>query len=97
MIDHALTPRERRLRRGLVALAMVCALLVLVIVAVLVYWHMYLLGPSGDPFTRGPFVTRLDTTGATLAWRIGGGEKVELTASGPGGTSRPVRLGLRLR
>jgi hypothetical protein len=86
MTDHALTPRERRLRRGLVALAMVCALLVLVIVAVLVYWHMYLLGPSGDPFTRGPFVTRLDTTGATLAWRIDGGQKVELTASGPGGT-----------
>ena len=86
MTDHALTPRERRLRRGLVALAMVCALLVLLVIAVLVYWRLYLLGPSGDPFTRGPFVIRLSTTEATLAWSIEGGRRVELTATGPGGT-----------
>ena len=86
MTDQALTPRERRLRRGLVALAMLSALLVLAVVAVLVYWRLYLLGPSGDPFTRGPFVTRLDTTGATLAWSIDGGRGVELTATGPDGT-----------
>ena len=73
MTDDALTPRERRLRRGLVALAMLSALLVLAVITVLIYWHLYLLGPSGDPFTRGPFVTRLDTTGATLAWSIEGG------------------------
>jgi hypothetical protein len=86
MTDHALTPRERRLRRGLVALAMACAVLVLVVIAVLVYWRLYLLGPSGDPFTRGPFVIRLDTTGAALAWSIEGTSKVELTAAGPDGT-----------
>ena len=49
MTDHALTPRERRLRRGLVALAMVCALLVLVVVAVLVYWRLYLPRTVGRP------------------------------------------------
>jgi hypothetical protein len=87
MTDDALTPRERRLRRGLVALAMLSALLVLAVITVLVYWHLYLLGPSGDPFTRGPFVTRLDTTGATLAWSVDGGRKVELTATGPDGTA----------
>jgi calcineurin-like phosphoesterase family protein len=86
MTDHALTPRERRLRRGLVALAMLCAALLLVVIAVLVYWRLYLLGPSADPFTRGPFVTRLSTTGATLAWSIESGRRVELTATGPGGT-----------
>ena len=86
MTDHALTPRERRLRRGLVALAMACAVLVLVVIAVLVYWRLYLLGPSGDPFTRGPFVIRLDTTGAALAWSIEENSKVELTAAGPDGT-----------
>jgi hypothetical protein len=86
MTDHALTPRERRLRRGLVALAMLCAVLVIVVITVLVYWRMYLLGPSGDPFTRGPFVTRLSTTGATLAWSIDDGHAVELTATGPDGT-----------
>jgi Calcineurin-like phosphoesterase len=86
MTDHALTPRERRLRRGLIAMAMVCAVLVLVVITVLVYWRLYLLGPSGDPFTRGPFVIRLGTTGATLAWSIDGTRPVELTATGPAGT-----------
>ena len=86
MTDHALTPRERRLRRGLVGLAMACAVLALLVIAVLVYWRLYLLGPSGDPFTRGPFVIRLSTTEATLAWSIEGGRRVELTATGPGGT-----------
>ena len=69
---------------------MVCALCVLV-VAVLVYWRLYLLGPSGDPFTRGPFVIRLSTTEATLAWSIEDGRRVELTATGPGGTVTGAR------
>ena len=86
MTDHALTPRERRLRRGLVALAMLCASLALLVVAVLIYWRLYLLGPSGDPFTRGPFVIRLSTNEATLAWSAEGGRRVELTAAGRGGT-----------
>jgi hypothetical protein len=86
MTDHALTPRERRLRRGLVALAMLCAVLTLLVVAVVVYWRLYLLGPSADPFTRGPFVIRLSTTEATLAWSIDDGQRVKLTATGPDGT-----------
>ena len=86
MTDHTLTRRERRLRRGLVGLAMVCAVLALLVVAVLVYWRLYLLGPSGDPFIRGPFVIRLSTTDATLAWSIDGGRRVELTATGADGT-----------
>jgi Calcineurin-like phosphoesterase len=83
----ALTSRERRLRRGLVGLAMACAVLVLAVAAVLVYWRLYLLGPSADPFTRGPFVVRLSETSARLAWTIPGGQGVELTAAAPGGSS----------
>jgi hypothetical protein len=91
MSDHVLTPRERRLRRGLVGLAMLCAVLALLVVAVLVYWRLYLLGPSGDPFTRGPFVTRLGTATATLAWSIDGDQAVSMTATGPDGTATATR------
>jgi hypothetical protein len=94
MTDHALTSRERRLRRGLVALAMLSAVLALLVVAVLVYWRLYLLGPSGDPFTRGPFVIRLSETQASLAWSTDGDQHVDLTATGPDGTS--VATGGRL-
>jgi len=86
MTDQALTPRERRLRRGLVALAMLCAVLVLLVAAVLIYWRLYLLGPTGDPFTRGPFVYRLSTTEAALSWRVDDDRPVELEATGPDGT-----------
>src|SRR6266513_2000194 len=96
MTDHALTPRERRLRRGLVGLAMACAVLALLVVAVLVYWRLYLLGPSGDPFTRGPFVIRLGTTDATLAWSIDDSRRAALTATGPGGTVTVTATGGRL-
>jgi hypothetical protein len=86
MTDETLTPRERRLRRGLVGLAMLCAALALLVAAVLIYWRLYLLGPSGDPFTRGPFIYRLGTDEAALSWRVDGDRPVELTATGPDGT-----------
>ncbi len=66
------TPLERRLRRVVVGLAMLCAALVLVVAAVLVYWKLYLLSPSADPFSRGPFVIRLGETSAELAWTLPG-------------------------
>jgi tartrate-resistant acid phosphatase type 5 len=81
------TPLERRLRRVVAGLAMSCALLVLVIVAVLVYWKLYLLSPSADPFSRGPFVTRLGETSAELAWTPPGNGRVQLVATAPDGTS----------
>ena len=93
MPSSELHPRERRLRRALVALAMLSAALVLVVVAVLVYWRLYLLGPSGDPFTRGPFVIRLGETTAELAWSISGDRRVSLTATAPDGTTAAARGG----
>ena len=87
------TPLERRLRRAVAALAMLCALLVLVVVAVLVYWKLYLLSPSADPFSRGPFVIRLGGTSAQLAWTLPGGRRVDLTAAAPDGTTATARGG----
>ena len=81
------TPLERRLRRVVVALAMLCAVLVLVVAAVLVYWKLYLLSPSADPFSRGPFVVRVGGTSADLAWSLPGDRRVELVATAPDGTT----------
>jgi hypothetical protein len=89
------TPLERRLRRVVVGLAMLCALLVLVLViaGVLVYWKLYLLSPSADPFSRGPFVIRLGETSAELAWTLPGHGRVDLVATAPDGTSVAGRDG----
>jgi hypothetical protein len=79
--------RVRRLRFALAgagALALVCTLAV---AAVLVYWHLYLLAPKGTPFTRGPFVIRLSSAGAQLAWTLKSPANVELRALAPDGTA----------
>src|SRR5919107_3094647 len=83
----ARTPLERRLRWAVAGLAMLCAVLVLVIAAVLIYWRLYLLSPTAGPFTRGPFVIRLGQTSAELAWTLPGDRKVELVATAPDGTT----------
>jgi predicted phosphodiesterase len=87
------TPLEHRLRRAVAGLAMLSALLVLVVVAVLVYWKLYLLSPSADPFSRGPFLIRLGETSAQLAWTLPGGGRVELTAAAPDGATVAARGG----
>jgi hypothetical protein len=87
------TPLERRLRWAVVGLAMLCAVLVLAIAAVLIYWRLYLLSPSADPFTRGPFVTRLGQTSAELAWTLPGDRRVELVATAPDGTTATAHGG----
>lgn len=81
------TPLERRLRRVVVALAMLCAVLVLVVAAVLVYWKLYLLSPGADPFSRGPFVVMVGGTSADVAWSLPGDRRVELVATAPDGTT----------
>jgi len=84
---------ERRLRRGLVAVSMVCAALVIVVASVVFYWWMYLLGPEGDAFTRGPYLVRVDASSAELRWRARDDAPVVLRASGPDGTEVPARDG----
>jgi hypothetical protein len=83
----------RRLRRALIGVSMLCALLVLVVVAVFVYWDRYLLGPSSGPFERGPFLTSLSTDSAALAWTARGNAPVELRAVNPAGSPVVARNG----
>jgi hypothetical protein len=75
----------RRLRVALVGVSMLCALLVLVTIAAVVYWRLYLEQPTPGPFERRPYVVRLGSTSAQLKWRIDG--PVELRAIGPDGSS----------
>jgi hypothetical protein len=83
----------RRLRRALIAVSMLCALLVLVVIVVFAYWDRYLLGPSSGPFERGPFLTSVSTNSATLAWTARGGAPVELRAVSATGSPAVARGG----
>ena len=60
-------------------------LLVLAIAGIAFYWKTYLLEARGDPFTRGPFITRLTTDSAPLWWRVRT-TPVELRAVGADGS-----------
>ena len=75
----------RRLRLALVGAGIVALLCMLVVVAVLLYWHLYLLEPEGTPFTRGPFLIRLSTSEAEFAWTLPKRAPVSLRAVAPSG------------
>ncbi|MDP9259181.1 MAG: metallophosphoesterase [Actinomycetota bacterium] len=77
--------RVRRLRLALAGAGIVALLCVLAVVGVLVYWHLYLLEPEGTPFTRGPFLIRLSTSGAEFAWTLRKRADVSLRAVAPSG------------
>ena len=77
---EGLTPRERRLRRALIGVSMFAAVALLAVAGVVIYWWMYLLGPEGSPFTRGPYLLRVDRDSAELRWRTDGDRDVRLTA-----------------
>jgi hypothetical protein len=83
----------RRLRRALIAVSMLAALLVIVVIAVVFYWKTYLLEPAADPFTRGPYLVRLSETDARLRWRIDDNRPVQLRAVAPDGTAVEARDG----
>ncbi|HUZ83321.1 MAG TPA: metallophosphoesterase [Gaiellales bacterium] len=85
--------RPRRPRWVTVVLLATNAVAVAALVAVVVYWFLYLLPPAPDPFTRGPFLIRLSETGAKLAWTLPGGGPVSLAAVSPAGTTVIARDG----
>jgi hypothetical protein len=85
---------ERRLRRALIAVSMFAAVCVLGVAVVLWYWHAYLLGPSGEAFTRGPYLVRVDDGSATLRWRAKDNAAVQLVATAPDGTTAVARGGV---
>lgn len=71
---------ERRLRRALIGVSMALAVALLLVGGVLLYWRFYLLGPAGDPFTRGPYLLRVERDSAELRWRTAGDAEVGLRA-----------------
>jgi hypothetical protein len=75
----------RRLRFALAGAGILALVCVLAVVAVLVYWHLYLLEPKGSPFTRGPFLTRLSTSEAAFAWTLDRPAGVSMRAVAPDG------------
>jgi hypothetical protein len=83
----------RRLRLALIGMSMLCAVLVLVVLGVLGYWHRYLLGPSDGAFSRGPYLVRLSEDSARLAWNVRGGKTVDLRAISPDGSEVVARGG----
>ena len=89
----ALTARERRLRRALIGVAMLAALALLAVGGLIYYWWLYLLGPSGDPFTRGPYLLRVTDDAAELRWRTDGDRAVQVIALDPGGREIVARGG----
>jgi hypothetical protein len=88
-----LTPRERRLRRALIGVSMLAAFALLAVVGVTLYWWLYLLGPSGDPFTRGPYLLRVTQDSAELRWRTDGDREVTIVALDPSGREFVARGG----
>jgi hypothetical protein len=88
-----LSPRERRLRRALIGVSMLAAVALLAVAGIVFYWYVYLLGPSGDPFTRGPYLLRVTQDSAELRWRTDGERQVEVVAIGPSGRETVARDG----
>jgi hypothetical protein len=90
---EALPLSVRRLRRVLIGVSMLCAVLVLVVVALLIYWRLYLLGPSSGAFARGPYLVSLTEDSASLAWSVRDARAVELRAISGDGSQAEARDG----
>ncbi|MGB1376823.1 MAG: hypothetical protein ACPG7S_03240, partial [Miltoncostaeaceae bacterium] len=85
MADDALSGRERTLRRWIIALAALAGVLVILVLAVVLYWLRFVLPTEPDPFTRGPWVTEVSSTTARIAWRIEPEQPVDVSVTTPGG------------
>jgi hypothetical protein len=72
---------------------MLCAMLVLVVLGVLAYWHRYLLGPGEGAFERGPYLVRLSEDSARLAWKVRDRKPVDVRAVSAGGREVAARDG----
>ncbi len=75
--------------RGVLGALVITTALLLVTVGVLVwYGNAYLLKPPTTTFARGPYLTRVTTTQADLAWQLKPGDDgtVQLSALAPDGT-----------
>ncbi len=82
-------------RRVLAALVITTALLLITVAALVWYGNTYLLRPPAAVFSRGPFLTRVTTTEARLAWSLKDpGPVVTLHALAPDGSQATGAGGL---
>ncbi len=77
--------REQVLRRWIVALAALAGVLVILVMAVVLYWLRFVLPTEPDPFTRGPWVASVSATSARLSWEIEPEQPVEIRVTTPAG------------
>ncbi len=91
---RATDPVARGLRRILAGLILTTSVLLLVVVALAWYGTRYLARPSTTPFARGPYLTRVTTSEAVLAWKLGPGRHVvAVSALAPDGTTITATAG----
>lgn len=94
MTDVQLTPRERVLRRWLIALAAVIGVMVIAVLAIVLYWLRFVLPTEPDPFTRGPWVAAVGASSARIAWRVDPDQPVQVRATTPAGRTITARDGV---
>jgi len=92
--EEFLQRRLTRARFALGGLGLFVAVCLVLVSTTIWYWLTYLLGPSGGPFTRGPYLLRVTDTEAALRWSVRAGRKVELTAVAADGTPVGVAAGV---
>lgn len=88
-----LTGRERVLRRWVIALAAIAGVMLILVMAVVLYWLRFVLPTEPDPFTRGPWVAQVSATSARIAWQVDPEQAVQVRATGPGGRTIAARGG----
>jgi hypothetical protein len=95
--DRLLPPASASVRRILAALVVTTIVLLVVVVALVWYGDHYLVSPPAGAFLRPPYLVRLTTSEAELAWRLKAGEpRLTVRALAPGGAGTDAVRG-RLR
>jgi predicted phosphodiesterase len=92
--EEFLQRRLTRARFALGALGTFVGVCVILVGTTIWYWLSYLLGPSGGPFTRGPYLLRVTDTEAALRWSVRAGKSVALTAVSADGAPVDVAGGV---
>jgi hypothetical protein len=68
--------------------------LIILMLAVVLYWVRFVLPTQPDPFTRGPWVQSVSATQARIGWTIEDDVQVSIVASTPGGRTIASRDGV---
>ena len=88
-----LTARERVLRRWIITLAAIAGVMLILVMAVVLYWLRFVLPTEPDPFTRGPWVAEVSSTSARIAWQVDPEQAVQVRATAPDGRTIEAKGG----